>query len=63
MSPITLSILEHAASLRAATGLKAPDAIHAATALTQGEIIFVTNDQSFKRVPNLSVIVLQEMLS
>lgn len=60
--PITLSILEQAASLRASTGLKAPDAIHAATASTKSEIVFVTNDKSFKRVRGLSVIVLQEML-
>jgi predicted nucleic acid-binding protein len=61
--PITLAILEQAASLRATTGLKPPDAIHAATALTKGEIVFVTNDPGFKRVPGLSVMVLQEMLS
>ncbi|MEW6609436.1 MAG: PIN domain-containing protein [bacterium] len=61
--PITLSILEQSASLRAKMGLKAPDAIHAATALTKGKIVFVTNDPSFKRVPDLSVIVLQEMVS
>ena len=61
--PITLAILEQAASLRATTGLKPPDAIHAATTLTKGKIPFVTNDPSFKRVPELSVIVLQEILS
>jgi len=62
--PITLPILEHAASLRARMGLKAPDAIHAATALTKRkEVVFVTNDPSFKRIPDLSVIVLQEMIS
>ncbi|MBN2090133.1 PIN domain-containing protein [candidate division KSB1 bacterium] len=61
--PIDLSILEQAASLRATTGLKPPDAIHAATALTKGNIPFVTNDPNFKRVSGLSVMILQEILS
>ena len=61
--PITLAILEHAASLRATTGLKPPDAIHAATALTKGNIPFVTNDPDFKRVSGLSVVILQAILS
>jgi len=62
--PITLPILEHAASLRARMGLKAPDAIHAATALTKRkEVVFVTNDPRFKRIPDLSMILLQEMIS
>src|SRR4051794_32699999 len=42
--PISLSILEAAASLRAAHRLKAPDAIHAATAIQSGAILFLTND-------------------
>jgi predicted nucleic acid-binding protein len=40
-----------------------PDAIHAATALTKGNITLVTNDPGFKRVPGLSVVVLREILS
>ncbi len=61
--PITLSILEQAGSLRASTGLKPPDAIHAATALTKGKIPFITNDLSFKRISGLSVMILQDILS
>ena len=61
--PISLTILEHAASLRATSGLKPPDAIHAATALTKGKIPFVTNDPGFKRVSGLSVVILQDILS
>ena len=59
--PISLSVLEGAARLRAAHNLKTPDAIHAATALAEGCSLFVTNDQGFRRVPGLRVAVLGEI--
>jgi len=59
--PISLDILESAAGLRAKHRLKTPDAIHAATAVAQGCTLFVTNDQDFKRIPNLNVAVLSEV--
>jgi predicted nucleic acid-binding protein len=60
--PVSLSILEKAAHLRASTGLKSPDAIHAATALSVGSPMFVTNETIFKRVSGLTVVVLHEVL-
>jgi len=60
--PITLPILERAAQLRAATSLKTPDAIHAATALEHGCTLFVTNDTAFRRVPGLPVTTLADLL-
>ena len=60
-SPISLSVLEGAARLRAAHNLKTPDAVHAATALAEGCSLFVTNDQGFRRVPGLQVAVLGEI--
>ena len=59
--PISLSILERAASLRALHGLKTPDAIHAASALEAGCVLLVTNDPVFKRVPGLPVEVLSDL--
>jgi predicted nucleic acid-binding protein len=59
--PISLDILESAAELRAIHRLKTPDAIHAASAFAQGCTLFVTNDQDFKRIPNLNVAVLSEV--
>lgn len=59
--PISQGILESAAQLRAGHRLKTPDAIHAATALGSGCTLFVTNDQDFKRIPNLNVAVLSEV--
>jgi predicted nucleic acid-binding protein len=61
--PITQRILREAAQLRANTGLKTPDAIHAATALTVGCSLFVTNDSAFRRVPGLQVAVLSEIVA
>jgi len=55
-------ILERAAQLRAATNLKTPDAIHAATALEHGCTLFVTNDSTFRRVPGLPVTILADLL-
>jgi predicted nucleic acid-binding protein len=58
---ISRAILESAADLRARYNLKTPDAIHAATALSVGSVMFVTNDTGFRRVPNLPVMVLSEV--
>lgn len=60
--PISTTILETAVQLRATANLKTPDAIHAATALQTGCKVFITNDPIFRRVPNLSVIVLNDLL-
>lgn len=60
---ITRSVLRNAANLRANTNLKTPDAIHAATALGEGCTLFVTNDSGFRNVPNLSVVILSEVLA
>lgn len=59
--PISRPILEQAARLRAATNLKTPDAIHAATSLIQGCALFVTNDAAFRRVSGLPVTILSEL--
>jgi predicted nucleic acid-binding protein len=63
MLPVTISVLERAAQLRATTSLKTPDAIHAATALEHGCMLFVTNDATFRRVPGLPVTILADLLT
>lgn len=60
--PITQSVLRTAANLRANTNLKTPDAIHAATAISEGCTLFLTNDNGFRNVPNLSVVILSDVL-
>ncbi len=55
-------VFEDSARLRAVANLTTPDAIHAATALRAGCSLFVTNDADFRRVVNLSVTVLDDIL-
>lgn len=62
MLPITLAVLREAANLRAQLNLKTPDAVHAASALNYGCDLFVTNDPSFRRVPNLKVEILKDLI-
>jgi predicted nucleic acid-binding protein len=62
MLPITQTVLEKAASLRATMNIKTPDAIHAATALLNGCGLFVTNDSTFRRFSDLAVTVLSEIV-
>ncbi len=61
--PITQSVLRTAANLRANTRLKTPDAIHAATAISEGCTLFLTNDNGFRNVPHLSVVILSDVLA
>ena len=60
---ISQDILRSAANLRAITHLKTPDAIHAATALSLGCTLFLTNDGGLRTVPGLSVVVLKDVLN
>ena len=60
--PATRLLWEETARLRAETGLKTPDALHAATALRTGCDLFVTNDTDFRRVQGLPTVVLDDLL-
>jgi predicted nucleic acid-binding protein len=56
----TLRIADVGAQLRADYNLRTPDALHAATALTNGATGFVSNDSGFRRVTGLDVLVLDD---
>lgn len=60
--PVSRSLWEDAARLRARTGLKLPDALHAATALRANCALFITNDTDFRRVGELPTVVLDDLL-
>ena len=61
--PATRELWEDAARIRADTGLKTPDALHAATALSAGCTLFITNDTDFRRVEGLPIVVLDDLLA
>ena len=60
--PTTRPLWEEAARLRAETGLKTPDALHAAAALHAECTLFVTNDNDFRRIESLAVVVLDDFI-
>ena len=61
--PATLALWELAAAIRAATRLKTPDSLHAAAVLHAGCNLFITNDSDFRRVLDLPVVVLKDLLA
>jgi predicted nucleic acid-binding protein len=61
--PIRRELLIDAAQVRATTKLKLPDAIHAATALASQCTTFLTNDQRFKTVACLNVVLISDVVA
>jgi len=59
--PVTFSTAQSAAELRAAHGLKTPDAIQLATALRHGADAFLTNDRDLAGVEGLRVLKLRDL--
>lgn len=56
---ITPDVVDLATAIRAEHGLRTPDSLQAAAALALGAgTVFVTNDATFQRVPNLEVSLL-----
>lgn len=59
--PICSEIARLAAELRATKNFRTPDAIQIATAIQNGAEFFLTNDMGLKNLPNLKVIILDEI--
>lgn len=62
VEPVTRQLWEATARLRAETGLKTPDALHAATAMQAECLLFITNDADSRRVADLPVTILDDLL-
>lgn len=60
---VTREQLRAAAQLRAATGVKTPDALQLVAALATGCKTFVTNDRSLPDVPGLRVVQLSSYVT
>lgn len=59
--PITISIAERAAELRAKYNLRTPDALQIATALENDCDAFLCNDNGLKRVTELRMLILDDL--
>ncbi len=60
--PIGVPILRTAAKLRAEQNFKAPDAIHAATALLSECDHLVSNDAAFRRLAGIEIVILSDIV-
>jgi predicted nucleic acid-binding protein len=60
---VSAEVLHRAADLRARYGLKTPDAIHVATAIGDRCDVLITNDVGFRRVQEIPVIVLKDLVT
>ncbi len=62
LRPVDENCAERASDLRAAYGVKPPDALQAGTALASQATGFVTNDGRLKRIRELEVMVLNDFV-
>ena len=60
---LTLPVADAAARMRAEFNLKTPDAVQAASALAFQATGFISNDPAFKRLKNLEVLILDDLLN
>jgi predicted nucleic acid-binding protein len=61
--PVSSEIATEAARIRAAYGLKTPDAIQLATARIGQATAFFSNDDGFDNIPGLNLILLDRLLA
>jgi predicted nucleic acid-binding protein len=59
--PVSETIAEEAAQLRARHGLRTPDAIQLATAIQSGASSFLTNDSRLPKLGPLTMLVLNQL--
>lgn len=59
--PVSVEIAAVAAQLRATQNLRTPDAIQIATAMQEGAMFFLTNDARLGAVPDLDVLLLDDL--
>jgi uncharacterized protein len=63
LEPISRGILLEAAGLRARYGFRSPDAIQLATGLQAGTTLAVTNDEAWRKVPDIKTLILSDWVS
>jgi predicted nucleic acid-binding protein len=61
--PVSSEIARLAAQIRAVYNFRTPDAIQVATAMGERASFFLTNDRRLSALPNLEVLVLDELIN
>lgn len=61
--PVSEVIADGAAQLRSRYGLRTPDAIQLATAISAGASSFLTNDTRLPNLPSLKMLVLNQLIA
>jgi predicted nucleic acid-binding protein len=61
LAPVTRGVLTRAAEIRARYGLRTPDAIMVATAVESGATLAVTNDDAWRKVKEVDVLLLHDL--
>jgi predicted nucleic acid-binding protein len=61
LAPVTHAVLVRAAEIRARYGLRTPDAIMVATAVESGATLAVTNDNAWRKVKEVDVLLLHDL--
>ena len=61
LAPVTRAVLLRAAEIRARYGMRAPDAIMLATAVESGATLAVTNDDAWRKVKEIDVLLLSNL--
>ncbi len=61
--PIGKEIAKVAASIRARYSIKTPDAIQIATAIVSDTALYITNDDTLKKISEVRIMLLKDMLS
>lgn len=62
MVPLDEKTVDIASSLRAKYNIKTPDAIQVASSLLAGAKAFITNEPSLKRIGELNILIMKEVL-
>lgn len=61
LAPVTRSVLVRAAEIRASYGLRTPDAIIVATAVESGATLAITNDDAWRKLKQIDVLLLGDL--
>ena len=61
LAPVTRAVLVRAAEIRARYGLRTPDAIMVATAVESGATLAVTNDEAWRKVAEIELVLLRDL--